>query len=182
MKLSEVEHVLRAASEVTKEREFICIGSQALLGQFPDAPRELRVSIELDLYPRHRPEKAELIDGSLGELSAFHQTHRYYAHGVGPKTATLPPGWEDRLVKLTSANTNGAIGWCLEVHDLAFSKLAAGREKDLEFVGGLLHHHLANHGKLSERIDAAEDTGLRVLLHHRFQLVEARRKQAKSIP
>ena len=29
---------------------------------------------------------------------------------------------------------DGAIGWCLEPHDLAVSKLAAGREKDMAFV------------------------------------------------
>jgi hypothetical protein len=34
-------------------------------------------------------------------------------------------------------NTGGAVGWCLEAHDLAVSKLIAGRAKDLEFVAGL---------------------------------------------
>lgn len=71
MKLSEVEHVLRAARSVTEEVEFIYIGSQAILAQFPNAPESLRVSMELDLYPRHHPEKAEMIDGALGELSPF---------------------------------------------------------------------------------------------------------------
>jgi hypothetical protein len=28
-------------------------------------------------------------------------------------------------------------GWCLEPHDLAVSKLAAGREEDFDFVGAL---------------------------------------------
>lgn len=28
----------------------------------------------------------------------------------------------------------GTIGLCLGKHDLAFSKLAAGREKDIEFI------------------------------------------------
>jgi hypothetical protein len=176
MKLSEAEHVLRAASEVTQEKEFVCIGSQAILAQFPDAPRELRVSIELDIYPRYKPEKADLIDGSLGEQSQFHLTHRYYAHGVSPTTAVLPPGWENRLIKLTSPNTNGAVGWCLEVHDLAFSKLAAGREKDIEFVAGLIDHHLATRNRLNERIVSTPDTDLQLLLQQRMLMAETRLK------
>lgn len=38
-----------------------------------------------------------IIDGSIGELSAFHDTFGYYAQDVGPETATLPAGWVDRI-------------------------------------------------------------------------------------
>ena len=74
MKRSDLEHILRASKDVTGETEFIVIGSQAILGRFPDAPRALRQSMEADLYPRYRPESSDLIEGSLGELSPFHQT------------------------------------------------------------------------------------------------------------
>jgi len=140
MKRSEVEHILRAAKEITGEEEFILIGSQSALGAFPDAPLVLRKSIELDIYPKSRPEKSELIDGAIGERSLFHETHGYFAHGVAPETAHLPVGWESRLVRMGGENTRGAIGWCLDVHDLALSKIAAGRRKDMEFVGNLLRH------------------------------------------
>ena len=66
MKRSELEHILRASKGVTAETEFIVIGSQAILGPFPDAPRVLRQSMEADLYPRYRPELSDLIEGSLG--------------------------------------------------------------------------------------------------------------------
>ena len=169
MKLSDVEHVLRAAAEVTQEKEFICVGSQAILGQYPDAPRELRVSMELDLYPKAHPEKSELIDGALGELSPFHATFHYYAHGVGPTTAVLPSGWQNRLVRFTSPNTNGAVGWCLEVHDLAVSKLVAGRDKDKEFVSVLLRHDLASRNTLRQRIDLIENLDTRSKVQFSFQ-------------
>jgi hypothetical protein len=121
-----LEHVLRAAAAITNERELVVIGSQAVLGQFPDAPEALLASIEVDVYPRHAPEKSDLIDGAIGELSSFHQTFGYYAHGVDETTATLPAGWIQRLVPVHNENTGGAIGWCLDVHDLAVSKLVAG--------------------------------------------------------
>ena len=73
----------------------------------------------------------------------------------------MPAGWEDRLVKLTNENTGGAIGWCLEPHDLAFSKLAARREKDLAFVAALLRHHLVHHSRMQNLIQAVTDVDLR---------------------
>ncbi len=77
MKRSDLEQILRASKGATGEKEFIVIGGQAILGPFTDAPRVLRQSMEADLYPRYRPELAELIEGSLGELSPFHQTFGY---------------------------------------------------------------------------------------------------------
>ena len=94
MKRSDLEHILRPSKGVTGEAEFIVIGSQAILGPFPDAPRVLRESMEADLYPRHRPELAAAIEGSLGRYSHFDQTFGYFADGVAPDTATLPKGWE----------------------------------------------------------------------------------------
>ena len=82
---------------------------------------------------------ADLIDGCIGELSPFHQTFGYYAHGLGEETAEdLPRGWDQRLFPVRNKNTGGVTGWCLEVHDLAAGKYVAGREKDLEFVFSLI--------------------------------------------
>jgi hypothetical protein len=164
MKRADLEHILRAAKGVTGETEFIVIGSQAVLGQFPDAPRVLRESLEADLYPRYRPDLAEAIEGSLGRYFQFNQTFGYYADGVSPTTATLPQGWEERLVKLASENTAGAIGWCLDLHDLAFSKLAAGREKDLAFVAGLLQFKMIHRAALQRLIETVADPELRTRL------------------
>jgi hypothetical protein len=149
-----LEHILRAAAAIANEREFIVIGSQAVLGQLPDAPEALLVSIEADVYPRHAPEKSDLIDGAIGELSAFHQTYGYYAHGVDETTAILPEGWVERLVPIRNENTGGATGWCLELHDLAASKLVAGRERDLDFIRVLLGEGLLDPAVLRDRLGA----------------------------
>lgn len=55
-----VEHVLRAAAAIVREHSFVVAGSQAILFPFPNAPAELRVSRELDLYPVLNPDKADL--------------------------------------------------------------------------------------------------------------------------
>ena len=142
MNAEQLRHLLRAAAKIIGEKEFTVIGSQSILGSHPDAPRSLRKSIEGDTYPKYRPGKSIDIDGAIGELSVFHQEFGYYAHGVAPETATLPEGWEKRLVEFRVNDPTETIGWCLEKHDLTFSKLAAGRPKDIEFIRELLKHRL----------------------------------------
>lgn len=105
-----------------------------------------------DCYPLHHPELADVIDGVIGELSPFDERFGYYAQGVGPETAILPQGWETRLVKIQNENTDLKIGYCLEPHDLAASKLAAGRDKDWPFVEAMIQHRLVDGDIVRERI------------------------------
>jgi hypothetical protein len=151
---AELEHVIRAAATIADDDEIVVIGSQSILGQFPDAPGDLLVSMEADVWPRNYPERWEVIDGAIGELSMFHDTFGYYAQGVGRETAVLPEGWEDRLIRVRTPATRGATGLCLEVHDLAVSKLAAGRDKDHQFFRTLVRHGLVNEKGLLNRLAA----------------------------
>jgi len=156
----ELEHLLRAAGNIAEVDRLLVIGSQSILGAFPDAPSELRVSMEADLVPLTYPERSVVIDGAIGEGSVFQKTFGYYAHGVGLETATLPRGWQERLVEVCNANTQNVKGLCLEPHDLAVSKLTAGREKDLSFVHVMLDHELIDARRVGERIHSVEDAEL----------------------
>jgi uncharacterized nucleotidyltransferase DUF6036 len=151
MRRPELEHVIRAAATASGDDELVIVGSQAILGQFPEAPASMLVSREADIYPRNHPERGDEIEGSLGDGSYFDSTFGYYAHAVGPETAKAPDGWEQRLVPIRNENTGGATGWCLEVHDLLLSKCAAGRERDWEFVEQALRHRLADASELQRR-------------------------------
>jgi hypothetical protein len=73
-----------------------------------------------------------------------------------PDTATLPRGWQRRLVRVENANTGGYAGLCLEVHDLAISKYIAGREKDLEFTRELARHRMTDRKTLLARLAATK--------------------------
>jgi hypothetical protein len=152
MTRTQLEHIIRAAAGNADTREIVVIGSQAILGSYPNPPAELLVSVEADVFPKDRPADSILIDGAIGERSIFHETFGYYAHGVDETTAVLPEGWRDRLVRVENENTKGAIGWCLEPHDLAVSKLVAGREKDIGFVSSLLRHRLVQMAVLEKRL------------------------------
>ena len=152
MRRIDLEHVIRASAAIANVDELVIIGSQAILGQYPDAPPDLCMSMEVDLWPRNRPDLADLIDGSIGEGSMFHETNGYYAQGVGPETAKLPRGWQTRLVRIDNPNTRPGKGLCLEPHDLALSKYVAGREKDLDFTRAMIRADMLDKGILLKRL------------------------------
>lgn len=118
MTREQLEHAIRAACNVSGDTELIIFGSQAILGQYPDADEQLRKSIEVDLSPKNKPGAIHDIDGALGENSPFHQIHGFYVHGVSLETASLPAGWEERTTKVQDYLDVNNIGWCIEVHDL----------------------------------------------------------------
>ena len=152
MNRSQLEHILRACGTITRDREFVVIGSQSILGACPQAPAALLRSMDLDIYPKNRPEESVVIDGAIGEGSAFHQTFGYYAHGVGPETAVLPRGWQERTIRVETPATSGSIGWCLDPADMAVAKLAAGREQDWVFVERLIALNIVDLKTILDRV------------------------------
>ena len=137
MKRSELEHILRAAATIAGDFDVLVLGSQSILGSFTEdeLPEKAHASIEADVtfFDDDENDKSDLVDMHLGEDSQFHATFGYYAQGVNVEVATLPVGWQGRVIVLNSDRTNGASGHCLEPHDLVVAKLVAGRMKDLEF-------------------------------------------------
>ena len=65
MNRAQLEHVIRAAASIADDPEVVVIGSQSILGRYPDAPPSLCVSEDVDLYPRNHPDRSELVDLSL---------------------------------------------------------------------------------------------------------------------
>jgi hypothetical protein len=136
----DLEHIIRASADVTDQYEFVIVGSQSILGSVPNPEAVFKMSAEADIYPLHAPDLAERIDGAIGEASRFHEMNGYYAQGVGPDTAILPSDWLSRVHRVQNDNTNGRVGYCLDVIDLFLSKAAAGRDKDRDFCVALIEH------------------------------------------
>jgi len=160
MKRAEFEHAIRAAASILGIDQLMVIGSQALHATVSDElPEAAQRSIEVDVvaFDDSEGQKADLIDGSIGEASMFHATFGYYAQGVSESTAVLPEGWRDRLVRFETPATNGVVAWCLEVHDLWISKAIANRDKDIEFCLALLSTGIVDRVVLRSRLEAVTD-------------------------
>jgi len=163
MKKRHVDHVLRAAGEVTGERQFIIVGSQALHGRFPDVSAVVR-SAEIDLVTKSSADRARWLN-AIGHDSPFHESFGYYADPVDEGTAKLPKGWKARLVALAEGDTGGVRGLCLDPHDLAISKYVARREKDLVFTKELARRGYTARRRLLELVKDTpipEDTKARL--------------------
>jgi hypothetical protein len=156
MTRDQLEHIVRAAGAITESDQILVIGSQSILGSFPDAPPPLNTSIEADVCPFDAPEKADLISGSIGEITLFQATFGYYAHGLPAEACALPADWRTRLVSFCNANTRGCTALCLHPDDLACAKLAAGRPKDKEFVAAMLAYGMTHAPRLTELIPTLE--------------------------
>jgi hypothetical protein len=75
MQREQLAHVLRAVCEVTGDPEVVVLGSQAILGYFDEdeLPSLATMSMEADvawLNDSSNRERAELVNGAIGELSA----------------------------------------------------------------------------------------------------------------
>lgn len=132
MTRDQLAHILRAAARIAEASDVVVIGSQSILGTYAEdeLPDPAVGSLEADLafFDDHDNAKSDRVDAMIGEGSMFHEEFGYYGQGVSISTATLPAGWQDRIVILADEQTQPGRGLCLETHDLVVSKLAAGRE------------------------------------------------------
>lgn len=154
MNRQQFDHAVRAAGAVLGVDELIVIGSQAVHGSMTELPEEAQRSMEVDIVPPDDSDGtlADVIDGSIGEASMFHETFGYYSQGVSERTAVLPDGWRDRLVRYESPSTNGVVAWCLELHDLWIAKAVANRPKDQVFCRALVEQHCVDVEILEQRL------------------------------
>ena len=134
MNREQLAHVLRSAARVVDDGEILVLGSQSILGT-ADArhlPDDATMSVEADIAFLDDPDevKSDLVDGAIGEGSAFHEQFGYYAQGVSVSSAVLPDGWRSRLVPFERQDAEPSHAHCLDAHDLVVAKLYANRQKD----------------------------------------------------
>ena len=162
MTRNEIEHIIRAAGAILNDTQVIVVGSQAILGFVSDdaLPPEATMSIEADIVPFHDPDerKADLIDGSIGEGSLFHDNFHIYAQGVSRHTSRLPSGWESRLIPWATEGTMGVTAWFLDPYDLLIAKYLANRPKDHDFCQAMARTGLLNMHRLLDRLEEVEST------------------------
>ena len=130
------QNLFELTSEVRKliKELPIIVGSQAIFAITDFPPEIVRRSVECDfLLLKKLAESRPNLTEKLGIFSEYQQQTGFYADILGLATVVLPKDWENRLVELKNENSE-IIAFCVEIHDVAISKLLAGREKDFEFL------------------------------------------------
>lgn len=108
-------------------------GSQAILGASEDTepPEVVALSREADIAVLNDPDrrKADAVEGAIGEMSPFHDTHRVFAEGDGARRAVRggmavvqPTGRHPRSAMVTErrrtlCNQGGLAGGYTLVND-----------------------------------------------------------------
>ncbi|HVZ46722.1 MAG TPA: DUF6036 family nucleotidyltransferase [Ramlibacter sp.] len=133
MNLASLFELLKAARAECAHAEYVVIGSLSILGmsEVSELPQDMTLSIDADCYTPADPGRIFDLAESLGEHSRFRREHGYYLDPVSPKLATLPEGWELRMIPL---ERDGIRGFFLEPNDAAISKLARGEPRDVRWV------------------------------------------------
>lgn len=155
MTLAALQHLLRAASALAGDRQFLVLGSASLLASFPelgDGDSILATTYDADLCPEPFDELTSvMLDEALGENRAYYRRHGYHADILKDSILeTLPTGWRERLVAIPACLDS----YALEPNDLAAVKLHVGRPKDLSLVHLLHETGRINAVTVRERIDA----------------------------
>jgi hypothetical protein len=137
MRKADMLAILIKAAEVSSCTEFVVIGSQAIHGTWPDPEMDVVLrSNDLDLFPLH----------GYGDSNVVSET-----------LARRPPDWSTRTLRevVGSVEIGGSRREVTvifpEIHDLTVSKLAIRREKDLEFLAGVVDLGLVEQSILRSR-------------------------------
>ena len=120
------------ARKLSGEADFVVLGSLAALGYAGKLPSRMAMSVDVDAYGKSDPARIFDLAPELGQGSAFEAAHGYYLDPISPRLATLPEGWEARLVRIEL--DPGLAAWFLEPNDAAVSKYARMEPRDREWI------------------------------------------------
>ncbi len=111
------------------------------------------------------------INKKLGVFSNFQLENGFYADALGLATVILPTKWQERL-QLFKDENGETIAFVAEIHDIAVSKLIAGREKDFLFLNELFIREFIEIDVFIERVLLVKDMPQSSILVSRLESLE----------
>lgn len=144
MKKDQVVDAVKHIDKLLGETEILIVGSQSLHGAHPGVPDEILYSREVDMVLVTKSKLGNWLSEVVGPGTHFEYNNGYYIDHVFLKDdfPILAKGWRDRVVKeIIDDKINVSY---LSPEDLAIAKLAAGRDKDILFVAGMIKKKLVD--------------------------------------
>jgi hypothetical protein len=160
--------LVRETARAIGRSELVVIGSQTIHATGEDVPADVVVSLECDVLFAEGDPAIAIVREQLGEDTPFHKREGVYVDAVPPGIPLLVEGWRDRLREL---RVGDVVARCLEPHDLAVAKLAAGRLKDYELIAALIDRGIVRAETVEERIATFIEPRQRAVLRARLRIV-----------
>jgi hypothetical protein len=129
----DVPRIVGDAARLVRRGELVVFGSGALAFWLHAAPRSRDVDLWCD-----PPERGEVVESLMGELSWYHDRHGVYVEVWGPETFAAPAGWPDRARRLTSEAAPGVTLVVPHPHDVLLAKLERLDPSDLDHARRIL--------------------------------------------
>lgn len=125
--------LIQQVKTITGSIELVIVGAHCLYAVTDEVPEVVKRSVEADfLLGPYSLELMTKVNALLGVTSDYFKREGKYADALGLATVTLPRGWKERLQPL--ADDDGQpLARCLDLYDVAVSKLMAGAIKTGRF-------------------------------------------------
>ena len=172
MRRKDLQRLFARARELTGATDFVVLGSLAALGYTGDVPPRMAMSVDVDAYIKDDPARVFDLAKPLGQGSAFEAEHGYYLDPISPAVATLPAGWEQRLVRIELEPE--VVAWFLEPNDAAVSKYARMEPRDREWIRAGLSAGILTLEIIEKRVEATAFLDAREAGRARTALTEDR--------
>jgi hypothetical protein len=176
----DLRRLFAQARALSGEADYVVLGSLAALGYAGEVPPRMAVSLDVDAYGKSDPDRIFALAPALGQGSPFEAAHGYYLDPISPRVATLPEGWQHRLVRIELEP--GLAAWFLEPNDAAVSKYARMEPRDREWIRAGLQAQILSLPIIEARfrqtafLDAAESGRARAALDEDRAWLRARRR------
>lgn len=125
----DVPRILNDAARLVRQGEIVVFGSASLALWLTRAPS----SRDLDLWVTP-PDRGEIVEALMGELSWYHDKHGAYVEVCGPETFEAPCSWRERAKIVVVPDEAGVRIVAPHPHDVAIAKLPRFSPSDVDHV------------------------------------------------
>ena len=130
---ADVPRVVADAARLLRSGELVVFGSSALAYWLAKPPRSRDVDLWCD-----PPERGEVVEALMGELSWYHERHGAYVEVWAPETFAAPVNWRSRAQVLRPDESPDVTLFVPHPHDVLLAKLERMTESDLEHARRIL--------------------------------------------
>jgi len=154
---ADVPRIVADAARLIGRGELVIFGSSALAFWLADAPRSRDVDLWCD-----PPERGQVVEALMGELSWYHERHGAYVEVWAPETFAAPSEWRTRARRSIHEVSPEVTLLVPHPHDVLLAKLERMTETDVDHARRILAEYPMSEATLAELLVESPYRGGRI--------------------